>query len=376
MRTFGLPAPITEEAIAEFDAQQEQVRGEEMQNELNPLQLIYYNEILESINNTAAQQKCFFLEGPGGCGKTFLYETLIRTLRGQNKSVLSIAWTGLAATLLPGGRTATSAFGLPFDIVGPVTCTLNEKRRKELKLLDLIIWDEISMAPRFAFDAVDNLFRDLMRNKRRPFGGKPILCGGDFRQILPVVKRGGRDQIKDACVKNCKSWPYFKKLSLTQNMRLRNAADVEFARWLLHVVGEGSLSNDDEITIPPELLSENVIDDIYGKEIVDINILHNRCILTPLNDHALKINEDVLNRMPGEMKTYLSVDFVDSKDPDDQVQFPTEFLNTLTPSGMPPHVLNLKVGAPIMLIRNLSRCSGLGLGFGLWLGLVIDLDLD
>jgi hypothetical protein len=39
--------------------------------------------------------------------------------------------------------------------------------------------------------------------------------------------------------------------------------------------------------------------------------------------------------------------------------YPSEFLNTLTPNGLPPHVLKLKVGCPIMLPRNIDPANGL-----------------
>ncbi len=37
----------------------------------------------------------------------------------------------------------------------------------------------------------------------------------------------------------------------------------------------------------------------------------------------------------------------------------TEFLNTITLPGMPPHCLTLKVGIHVILLRNLDAASGL-----------------
>lgn len=72
-----------------------------------------------------------------------------------------------------------------------------------------------------------------------------------------------------------------------------------------------------------------------------------------------EINYKVLELLNGESRTYYAVDKV--LDDDDTVNYPTEFLNSLCPSGLPPFRLILKKGAPIMLLRNLNPpmlCNG------------------
>lgn len=81
-----------------------------------------------------------------------------------------------------------------------------------------------------------------------------------------------------------------------------------------------------------------------------------RGILTPKNESMFDINAKALEMFPGEMIEVLSADTCPS---DQTALYPTEFLNSLQPSGMPPHSLKLKIGCPVMLLRNLNIKSGM-----------------
>ena len=135
--------------------------------------------------------------------KTFLYEALLHHVRGQNKIALACAWSGIAATLLVGGRTCHSRFGLPVPMPRdnvPSTLTAQSSRAEVLRQASLIVWDEAPMAPTEALDAVDRLLRDFMDNDL-PFGGKILVLGGDFRQVLPVMPHCTRDDIVSHIIK-------------------------------------------------------------------------------------------------------------------------------------------------------------------------------
>ncbi|KAK6761117.1 hypothetical protein RB195_022256 [Necator americanus] len=67
-----------------------------------------------------------------------------------------------------------------------------QKQARQLMAIDIIIWNEISIAPKCLLEAVEGLLRDIMQNDR-PFGGKLFIIGGDFRQVLPIVEHGQRD---------------------------------------------------------------------------------------------------------------------------------------------------------------------------------------
>ncbi|KAJ8883530.1 hypothetical protein PR048_015374 [Dryococelus australis] len=91
----------------------------------------------------------------------------------------------------------------------------------------------------------------------------------------------------------------------------------------------------------------------------DFHWLCSRAIVSPRNDTVNEINNLIIQSVPGQVKTYKSIDTVTNVD--DVVHFPQDFLNSLNPSGLPPHELSLKVGTPIMLLRNISHpnmCNG------------------
>jgi ATP-dependent DNA helicase PIF1 len=60
---------------------------------------------------------------------------------------------------------------------------------------------------------------------------------------------------------------------------------------------------------------------------------------------------------PGEERVYLSADSIE--DASTTAAFPTEFLNMLTPSGMPCHKMRLKLNCPVILMRNINASEGL-----------------
>lgn len=56
------------------------------------------------------------------------------------------------------------------------------------------------------FETLDKTLKNVMRCdglENTIFGGKIVIFGGDFRQILPVVPRGGRSDIIHASIGNC-----------------------------------------------------------------------------------------------------------------------------------------------------------------------------
>nr|XP_047129335.1 ATP-dependent DNA helicase PIF1-like [Hydra vulgaris] len=194
----------------------------------------------EQPNNENKQSRLFFMDGPAGCGKTFTYNYLIAETSSRHIITATAAWTGIAATLLKKGCTIHGLFKLPVPILENSTCnvTPNSINGKFLRQVSLYLLDEASMIPKHALNAIDKLLQDVCNNKF-PFGGKVILMGGDFRQILPVVKKGQPADIVEACIKCSQHWQYVQRFSLTENMRVQ-AEEEEFSQWLLKL-GSGTL---------------------------------------------------------------------------------------------------------------------------------------
>nr|GEX94535.1 hypothetical protein [Tanacetum cinerariifolium] len=112
--------------------------------------------------------------------------------------------------------------------------------------------------------------------------------------------------------------------------------------------GELGEANDGDVLIdvPEELLIETDDDP---------------ATLAPTNEVVDTINDLLLNKFPGEEMVYLSCDSIDKTKRGsaiDEAIFSLEFINGLKFSGVPNHILALKVGVSIMLLRNIDQANG------------------
>ncbi|KAB2620482.1 hypothetical protein D8674_043012 [Pyrus ussuriensis x Pyrus communis] len=335
-------------SINEFDLPQ-MTRGNESNldaiERLNDDQKSAFNIIMGAVQRS--DNATFFVDGPGGTGKTYLYRALLASLRRLGHIVLATASSGIAATILPGGRTAHSKFKIPLSLDASSMCSIGKQSdlAKLIQKAKAIIWDEATMTHRHAFEALDRTFRDLT-DIDLPFGGKIMIFGGDFRQVLPVIRKGTKSELIQASV----------ILKLKQNMRSIN--DCEFSEFLLRV-GDGNedVIMDDMVKLPECMVipweSEHSINQLIAKifpdledHINDATYMVERAVVTPTNEDVDMLNEKIINMFPGLEETMYSFDS-------------PEFLNSISLGGLPPHKLTLKRGAPIMLLRNIDPKLGL-----------------
>ncbi|CAN0874983.1 ATP-dependent DNA helicase PIF1 [Linum grandiflorum] len=359
---------------------------------LNHHQKAAHDAILSSIQKD--EGKLFFLYGHGGTGKTFLYNCIVAKVRSLRKIALVVASSGIAATLLPGGVTAHSRFKIPIEVDHGSTCLI-KKGTSLARLMEqatLIVWDEAPMVHRLSFEAVDRTLCDIMNvpssgPNYKPFGGKTVLLGGDFRQTLPVITNGSRGDNISASLTRSYLWNYCTLLELHTNMRI-NASDTSmpldfqgmtFSEWIL-ALGDGKIlpirhlgcTHNDSIKIPSMFLIPksaypvaSLVDRVYPQlqtSYQNVAYIRTRAIVAPTNADVTKINDYILSQLPGEQRTYLSSDTLTTNGANQtalEIEYPTEFLNSLSFNGMPEHQLHFKQYTIVMLLRNLNPAAGL-----------------
>jgi len=221
-----------------------------------------------------------------------------------------------------------------------------------------------------------------------PFGGLVVVFGGDFQQILPVVPRGTRGDVVTAALNHSSIWQHVRVFKLHTNMCMQrllaqggahaqaNATRQQAFTDYLQCVGEGAERmypsvGEDSILIPHDmccngLTMADLIEEVYGtlSSIVEYATrsayIIERAIPTPLNEDVDAINKLINDKYaftkhdgsPAQHRVYYSADSVVHGE--QHGIYPTEFLNTLSFSGIPPHELHLQEGCPIILLRNMT----------------------
>lgn len=225
---------------------------------------------------------------------------------------------------------------------------------------------KLLLTKRQAVEALDRSLQDIT-GCRSPFGGKVVVFGGDFRQVLPVVRHGTKAQTINATLQKSYLWKDIKQIKLRRNMRAQS--DQWFSDFLMRI-GNGTEESigEDYVCLPEDIVVgytdsktfiNNLIDDVLPLLYQNgglTSYISSRAILSTKNEYVDELNGMLIKRFPGEEKVYYSFD---SSVDDTQNHYPPEFLNSLTPNGLPPHVLRLKINCPVRLIRNLDPSNGL-----------------
>lgn len=379
---FGMPLPRHEREPIEgnplLDAERRYNRTDETRiaddnyARFNAGQRAAFDAIMDAFRMDK-ERAHFYLDGPGGTEKTFLYRTLCARLRSQGLIVICVASIGVAAQLLSGGQTSHSRFKIPVPTMDDSMCHIppNSYTAELLRKADMLIWDEVSMQHRYCFEAVDRTLR-YIRQVDALFGGLPAVLDGDWAQTLPVVRNGSRADIYGACPQASSIWRSLRKLTLTENMRVgRDPANRAFADWLPRISYDQDMRTTVKIPaeIPVYATLQGFCELVYptaGLARRSLDMFKDRAILSARNESLAELNDTVLSMMPDDpndpIVEYLAAhrlheDEISSEEA--RAVCTDEFMCSIEASGLPPAVLCLRRGIPVMLLRNPNVRHGL-----------------
>ena len=345
-----------------------------------------FDRVMRHISKDADPNECklTFVSAQGGRGKTWLMNLIVAAARAKGKVVLCVASTAAAASHYPGGRTAHSQFGIPVsdDPVRQneaVSCVLDLSGTQAafLDKVDLIVWDEIGNQHVEQTVAVSTLLCDLKKDDR-PFGGIPMLCGGDFRQIPPVVESNAYEDTCNAMLSSSAwLWPQFEICNLTHPVR--DAQDPEYSEYV-DSLGDGTTRKVEEqgtldehphaarVCLPPQCDSHTgivesedaLIHAVYGDDLSDLltrpQDFNKHAILCTTNQRVRDFNRQIVDLMnPSGLKVCRSYDTLPNGD-----AMHHDVIDHLgSHSGVPQHELQLFPGALVRVMRNYSPHHGL-----------------
>ena len=236
LKTLGLPEPLIDKQNdksdtvildeLDFDIDEQRKSTLDTLEKMNPEQKEFFKVVMDGINSSVGG--LFFLDAPGGTGKTFVLNALLSAVRSDGFVALGTAISAVASKLLTKGSAVHSKFKVPIQIKEHSFChfSKNDAIGKLILQTKLIIIDEVSMGHKHVYEAIDRSVRELTEIDS-PFGNKTIVFSGDWRQCLPIIKRGGEGQIVDACLKYSYLWKCVKVHKLTENMRVKMSGSLE-----------------------------------------------------------------------------------------------------------------------------------------------------
>lgn len=285
-----------------------------------------------------------FISGLAGSGKTTIIKKFVELMDAEHNGEMNIALTastGVAATLI-GGTTIHSWAGLgisnePFN-PKEITGTMYS-RKKRIMELDTLIIDEISMLPAHIFIKLDELFRFFRKNET-PFGGVQIILIGDFLQLPPVANKSNRNVDNRFCIQT-DLWKSeeldIKYLFMDKTHR---ATDEKLKKTLM-MISSNKMNEK----------AKNLVESRVGVS-KDPNKTYTTLFTT--NKNVDKYNKELFDANPNPEMIY-ECSWYDTNEDNKEKLLKTQNV---------PEKLSLKVGATVMLTKNIlsggtvSRANG------------------
>tara|TARA_A100001015_G_scaffold271867_1_gene325888 strand:- start:1214 stop:3004 length:1791 start_codon:yes stop_codon:yes gene_type:complete len=303
------------------------------------------------------QGKNLFITGPGGSGKSFLIQTMIKIGEKNQKNVDVCALTGCAALLLGGGsKTIHSWAGIglakePNQIIA-TKIDLNSRKKRNWRKVDILIIDEISMMSKKIFELLDMIAKKVRKNSL-PFGGIQVVFSGDFFQLPPIINNQDEEEGYSGFCFESELWNTIFDIDCqVEFTKIFRQKDAKYAK-ILNQIRKGSLSRTSY-----ETLKERVN---YPRD-EDNSIIPT--ILLPRKNMVEEINKKSLANLQGEQNEYkiekcTEVDFALSEKEKYLYQASSatsrefEYKNLMNNVNC-EHNLILKIGSQVMCTVNLD----------------------
>lgn len=287
----------------------------------------------ETVIELAEKGHNIFYTGSAGTGKSVLLREMIKVLKTKYgpERVAVTASTGLAACNI-GGITVHSFAGIGLGN-GDVTKLYRKVRRSKKNVkrwseIKVLVVDEISMLDGELFDKLDYIAQKIRKNGL-PFGGIQIILCGDFFQLPPVTKDASTP-MKFAF--QSEAWRKAIHVTIMLEKVFRQQGDSKFID-MLNQMRLGRIDPETELEFR-KLNRPLPDDDIIPAELYSTRVEVDRA------------NRSRLNRLPGQVFTYNAIDGGLLED--------QEMKDRLLQNFLAPKQLQLKIGAQVMMIKNID----------------------
>ncbi len=298
-----------------------------------------------SISSLSAKQKeaiyavedgyNIFITGSAGTGKSFLLQYLKRNYLSSGLHVT--ASTGIAAINV-GGQTIHSWSGIGLGNM-PIEQLINNfssvkfsHLRKKIRMANMLAIDEISMISAGTFDLLNELFKNIRKNKKA-FGGLQLILFGDFLQLPPIQKYNEAiDSNYNFCFQS-RAWEELNSKNFILEDVFRQK-DLNFVK-LLDNIRFGNIDN-------------NSIDILRSRLNAPDNNNIKPTILVTHNSQMESINEAALQNIPSKSQFFEASYKGNAKK-----------IETLRKNCLAKENLELKIGCQVMMLKNTYQKEGI-----------------
>ncbi len=264
-----------------------------------------------------------FLTGSAGAGKTYVLNAYIEYLKNRKVGVAVTASTGIAATHI-NGQTIHSwcGMGIKDSISNAQLRDLQKKQyiKKNIENASVLIVDEISMLHKRQLEMLNDILMFLKENIE-PFGGLQVVFSGDFFQLPPISRSEEADHEKFCFMSRAWAEANLTVCYLSEQYR---QSDLDF-NMILNEIRSRSLSQRSIAALEESMYNRlRIATKLYT---------HNADVDRINNEHLLELSAD--------MFTFHA-----------KVKGNDALFETLKKSVLAPEILQLKIGAKVMLVRN------------------------